>query len=361
MTPTKPVPRPRQVTLSASLVMAGSVLLVASIFERLGDLHSLETRTAIQRFLSEPPGSDLGVGLESVLSLLRTVSMVAAGLATAAAILGYHVLRRNRGARIGLGVLAIPLFLCGLVTGGFLASVVAASVAMLWLQPSRSWFLGDDPPPNDADDPASGRASGRASVRADPAPGDLPLLPPLEPPGATAAPQQAQPAWTPYASTEPWLQQRRPARPGSLVTACVVTWATCALAGLFAILMIAVLAADPGGLVAEMHRQNPALADEGITDATLKTVAWVVGLGCLAWALVSSVLAVLAFQGVRWARIALVVSAGGVAIACIGGSLVSPVLAAPGVLAAFTAVLLLRPQVQRWFSRPGPRRDVMSP
>jgi len=359
MTPTKPVPRPRQVTLSAILVMAGSVLLVASIFERLGDLHSLETRTSIQRFLSEPPGSDLGVGLESVLSLLRTVSMVAAGLATAAAILGYHVLKRNRGARIGLGVLAIPLFLCGLVTGGFLASVVAASVAMLWLQPSRSWFHGDEPPRTDADESMSGGAASRAPVRPDATPGDLPPLPPLAPPGAAAG-QQAPPAWMPYASTEPWLQQRRPARPGSLVTACVVTWASCALAGLFAILMVAVLAADPEGLAAEMHRQNPALADEGITDATLRTVAWAVGLGCLAWALVSSVFAVLAFQGVRWARVALVVSAGAVAIACLAGSLISPVLAAPGALAALTAVLLLRPAVQRWFARPGSPRDVMS-
>jgi hypothetical protein len=353
MTPTKPVPRPRQVTLSACLVMAGSVLLVASIFERIGDLHSLETRTAIERFLSEPPGSDLGVGLESVLSLLRTVSMVAAGLATAAAILGYHVLKRNRGARIGLGVLAIPLFLCGLVTGGFLASVVAASVAMLWLQPSRSWFHGDEPPPKDDGD--------EASVRADRTSSDLPLLPPLQPPGATAGPEHAPPAWTPYASTEPWLQQRRRSRPGSLVMACILTWASCALAGLFAILMVAVLAADPEGLAAEMHRQNPSLAEEGITDATLRTVAWVVGLGALTWALVSSVFAVLAFQGVRWARVALVVSAGSVAIVCLAGSLVSPVLAAPGVLAALTAVLLLRPAVQRWFSRPGPPRDVMSP
>ncbi len=359
MTPTKPDPRPRQVTLSATLVIAGSVLLVLSIFERLGDLRSLETRTDIQRFLSEPPGSDLGVGLESVLTLMRTVSMVAAGLATAAAILGYHVLKRNRGARIGLGVLAIPLFLCGLVTGGFLASVVAASVAMLWLQPSRSWFHGDQPPTEDADE-ASGGSSARSSTRPGPSSSDLPLLPPLEPPVGAAGRQQAPPAWTPYASSEPWLQQRRPSRPGSLVTACIVTWATCALAGLFAILMVAVLAADPEGLAAEMHRQNPSLADEGITDATMRTVAWVVGLGSLAWALVSSVLAVLAFQGVRWARLALVVSAGAVAIVCLAGSLISPVLAAPGALAALTAVLLLRPAVQRWFARPGPRRDVMS-
>jgi hypothetical protein len=124
--------------------------------------------------------------------------------------------------------------------------------------------------------------------------------------------------------------------------------------------MVAVLAADPAGLAAEMHRQNPSLAEEGITDATLRTVAWVVGLGCLTWALTSSVFAVLAFQGVRWARVALVVSAGAVAVCCIGGSVVSPVLAVPGALAAFTAVLLLRPTVQRWFAQPGSPRDVMS-
>ena len=76
---------------------------------------------------------------------MRTVSMVAAGLATAAAILGWHVLKRNRAARVGLSILAVPLFLCGLVTGGFLASVVAASVAMLWLAPARHWFDGTTP------------------------------------------------------------------------------------------------------------------------------------------------------------------------------------------------------------------------
>ena len=44
--------------------------------------------------------------------------MVAGGCAAAAAILGYHVLQRSRGARIALTVLAVPLFVSGLVTGG---------------------------------------------------------------------------------------------------------------------------------------------------------------------------------------------------------------------------------------------------
>ena len=116
---------------------------------------------------------------------------------------------------------------------------------------------------------------------------------------------------------------------GSLVAACIVTWASCALAGLFAILMVAVLAADPEGLAAEMHRQNPSLAEEGITDATLRTVAWVVGLGCLAWALVSGVFAVLAFQGVRWAA-SRWSSRRAPSPSLPGRLAVSPVLAAPG-------------------------------
>ncbi len=139
------LPRPRQVTLAAALVMGASAMLVLSVFERLGNLRSVDSREAIERFVSEPPGSDLGLGVESVLDLLYVVSMIAAGLGTAAAILGFYVLKRNRSARIGLSLLALPLFVCGLVTGGFLASVVAASVAMLWLTPSRHWFAGTTP------------------------------------------------------------------------------------------------------------------------------------------------------------------------------------------------------------------------
>ena len=83
-------------TLAASLVMAASLMLVVSVFERLADLRSLESRDGIERFLSEPPGSDSASAWSRRSPILRTVSMVAAGLATAAAILGWHVLKRNR-------------------------------------------------------------------------------------------------------------------------------------------------------------------------------------------------------------------------------------------------------------------------
>ena len=80
--------------------------------------------------------------MQGVLEIMRVFGMVAAGCATAAAILGYHVLQRSRSARLALTLLAVPLFLSGMVTGGFLSSVVAAAAVMLWFQPSRDWFNG---------------------------------------------------------------------------------------------------------------------------------------------------------------------------------------------------------------------------
>ena len=56
--------------------------------------------------------------------------------------LGYHVLQRSRPARLGLSVLALPLFFGGLATGGFLTSLVVAATVLLWLGPSRAWFDG---------------------------------------------------------------------------------------------------------------------------------------------------------------------------------------------------------------------------
>jgi hypothetical protein len=336
------------VTLAAFLVIVASLLLVASVFERLGSLHSLESRTAVERFLREPPGSDLGLGTEAALDILRTLSMVAAGLATAAAILGYHVLKRNKAARVGLTVLALPLFLCGLVTGGFLASVVAASVAMLWLAPARHWFSGEDPLAA-----AAARAAEQAGRPS--APSAPPTVgPSAPPPQPTDVPQQPPP-WTAYGAPVPWPPpthaMRPPRRPSALVAACAITWACCALTALVSILLIGVMAADADGLIAEMHRQNPQLADQGVSDATLHSATWAVGIGCLAWSLVSVVLAVLAFHRVRWAAIGLICSACTVAVLCLVGSLISPSLAAPGVLAAVAGVLLLQSSVHRWFDR----------
>ncbi len=367
MTPDAKAPRPRQVTLAAALVMAGSVLLVASVFERLGDLRSLDSRTSIQKFLSEPPGSDLGLSLEAVLDLLRVVAMVGAALATAAAILGYHVLRRNRAARTGLAVLAVPLFITGSATGGFLATFVAASIAMLWLPPAREWFTGKAP-----------AAAGPVPRSEGPAPTPTPPPPPPPASGASQQDTSGPPPWTGYGEAAPWTpppataaqpgaqpgapagaragaqagarSRRLTGRPGAVVAACVITWLCCALASMVGVLLVAVLAVDTEGLFAELHRQNPQLGQD-VSDATLETVTWVTAIVCVVWSLASSGLAVLAFRRVRWASYSLIASAGLVAVMCLAGSFASPVLALPGVLAAAAAVLLLQTRAHRWFAR----------
>jgi hypothetical protein len=322
------------------MVIAGSLLLLASVYERLTTLRSLESRTSIQQFLSRPPGSDLGLGLESVLDLIRVVAMAGGALAVAAAILGFHVLKRNRGARVGLAVLAVPLFLAGTATGGFLAALVAASIAMLWLPPAREWFTGR---------PA------RAPEQQRPPP--PPVSAPAPPPPASATPPPfagygeagSWPPPAPYAAApgRP-AGTRDPGRPGSVLAACVITWACCALAAMFGVLLVMVLSVDSDGLFAELHRQNPQLSRD-VSDSTLESTAWASGVVSVVWSAVSSGLAVMAFRRVRWAAYALVVSAGLVAVLCLAGSLVSPVLAVPGLLAAAAATLLLQTRAHRWY------------
>ena len=98
--------RPRQVTLAAWLIMGGSVLVVLTVFERMAGLHSLETRQSVEKFLAEPPADGPRArGLRGARHPAR-LRMVAAGCATAAAILGYQVLQRSRSARVALTVLA---------------------------------------------------------------------------------------------------------------------------------------------------------------------------------------------------------------------------------------------------------------
>ena len=275
------LPRPRQVTLAAALVMGASGMLVVSVFERLGDLRSIESRLAIEEFISQPPGSDLGLDLESVLDLLYVVSMVAAGLATAAAILGFHVLKRSRSARLGLSVLAVPLFLCGLVTGGFLASVVAASVAMLWLSPARHWFAGTTPEPVPSSPSTRSVATPRTAAIGRPRASRCP-----RPAPRPRSCRRRSGRRTPPASRR--RGSRRPRRPRAgrtaVAAACAITWACCALAALMSLLLVGVLTADPEGLIAEMHRQNPTLVDQGVSDGALRSASWVTAVVCLVWA-----------------------------------------------------------------------------
>lgn len=348
-----PLPRPRQVTFAAALIMGGSALIVATVFERVAGLGSLETQEAIDIFLSEPPGDGLGLTAQSAESLLRVLSMVAGACATAAAILGFHVLKRHRGARVGLAVLALPLFVSGMAAGGFLASLVVASSVMLWFQPAKDWFDGVVRRPVEAERPGAARQSPppppsgpRAVQGFGSAPSTGPTTgPSAGPAGSTATLPAPAPGRTPPAAR----------RPGALMGACVITWTSCGLAMLFMALSALTLLTVPDLVFEEVERQDPSLAGEGISRTAITTGTYATAGVVLLWGAAAIVFAVLAYRGVRAGRAGLLASAGVAGLVCLVGALFSAALVVPLVACAVTVGLLLRREVRAWFADAPPR------
>lgn len=334
----QPAPaRPRQVTLAGWLIMIGSAIVVAMVFDRVGALHTLETRESVEKFLAEPPGSDLGVGVDGIITLLRITSMVAAGCATAAAILGYQVLRRSRSARLALTVIAVPLFLTGMVTGGFASSVVAAAALMLWLQPSRDWFQGTSTTTN------TGAAARAAAPRA-----QAPVAPAASPYAVAQPPAVGGPAPAPVSTaTGPDLP-----RPTAVMRASVLTWIFSGLTAVGLLITAAVIAVSPDTVLDDVHRRSPELEEQGISDDLLLAVTFVMIAAFVLWCVGAAVLAALVLRGVDWARIVLVVSAAIAAavslVALLAGAFLLVLLLTASVA---TILLLVRPDTAAWFHR----------
>ena len=215
----------------------------------------------------------------------------------------------------------MPLFLCGLVTGGFLASVVAASVAMLWLAAVPLLVRRHDAATADADDPASGERRSDVAGPRSRRRSDLPPLPPLPPPGPP--PTQQPPPGRAAAGPSPWTVPRprprsqtpgraRPRQPGRRVRAHLGVlrvrrrcsrscWSPCS-------------PPTPTGCSPRCTGRTPTWPTRASPTRRCSRPPGSTAIVCLVWALVSGVFAVLAFQRMRWAAIALVVSAGAVAL-----------------------------------------------
>ena len=347
--PTGPA-RPRQVTLAAWLIMLGSAFVVLAMFERVAGLHTLETQETVQTFLSEPPGNSLGLGLQTVQSLLHTMAMVAAGCATAAAILGFQVLQRSRSARVLLSILAVPLFLSGLLSGGFLSSVVAAAVAMLWFQPSRDWFNGVT-----REAPPSLAVSRTPTQPSPPPPGSAPTQPPAYPgfgtaSGAQPSSEQDARVWAMLGGHGSPAPPAAP-RPPAVTRAAVVTWFFATLTILVMGASIVVVATDPALVFDQLQRTNPELVEQGISEQVVVQLVYLLGGLVIAWSLAAVAFASLAFRRVGWARQALVVSAAISSVFTLLGTLDSVLLVIPLMGSVATVWWLTRPEAREWFSR----------
>ena len=366
-------PRPRQVTLAAWMIMGGSLLVVASVFERVAGLNALETQQAIEEFLAEPPGSGLALDVEGVIGVIRVMAMVAAGCAAAAGILGFHVLKGSRSARLAVTVLAVPLFVSGLVAGGFLSSLVAAATVLLWLEPSRDWFDGkparqqpeperraarrpdrsdsherslppDSPPGSPPSSPANGQASAPATTGPRPHEGFGAVPATLAQAGTTWPGEQA-----PHQHQGP---QPAPERPDSVLWACILTWVFAGAAGLSMAALALVVVASPEMFFEELRRRDPEFDSQGFSDAALRSAIYVMAGITVVWSTVATVLAILLFRRVRWARLALAVCAAGAGVVCLLASVGSLVMVAPMIASAVTFSLLLRREVRAWIAAP---------
>ena len=349
MTDSSAPPRPRQVTFAAGLIMVGSVFVVLTVFERIAGLQSLETQQSVEKFLSEPPGDGLGIGVQGVLDILRVLAMVAGGCAAAMGVLGYSVLQRSRGARIALTVLAGPLFVSGMVTGGFMSSVVVASAVMLWFQPARDWFDGvtrepERPSPAAPAAPAAPPSRDRADEAVPGRPGSRPVArwlagsaaggsgatdagqrdaarhgaPPAYPGFGTApAPGQASaPAWPARASgrrVRPRHDDPAERRPRGLRADVGDVRAGGRDDGD----QRRGAGEQPRPRLRRAGQQNPELADQGVSERVLVDATYVLAAVVVVWSLVAIALAVLVFRRVGWARPVLMASAGVAGLLCL--------------------------------------------
>lgn len=306
--------------MAGVMVMLAGFFVVVSVWDSVSRLRSIETREAIEKFLAEPPGNELSLSVESVIDVLHVTSMIAAVCAIAAVALGWQVLQRSRSARLVLSLVAIPLFITGLVAGGFMSAIVAVATALLWLSPSREWLAGQDAPR-----PAQDR--------------------PVAAPTATSTP----------ASISPPLSTSTPARrrPDPVTSAVVITIVTAGLVFVMTLASVVLFATQPDLVLDELRRQNPDIEESGLSEATLVATSYVSGGIGMLWSLLAIALAVLTGAGRGWAARGLVICAAVCAVLCVMAALASLAALVPAIAAILTVSLLRRPESRAWFSDAG--------
>ncbi|GAB4011328.1 hypothetical protein [Nocardioides ultimimeridianus] len=316
-------PRPAQVPLATALIAGGSVLVIATAWERIAGLHSLEVQEQLAEVVSR--GQLGGLTVSSLATVLRVLCLIGGGAAAAAAVLAGQVPKRSRSARIGLSVLA-PFVLVGWFgTSGYFEPFVLVGIALLWLPPVADWYAGREP---------------AARTR----PVSTPVAAP-PPPGPAAPPTALPPTWAP--SAYPPLTRR----PVSLVRACVTAWVCSGLTAIGMVAAMVWLARSGDAFIADVidrsHAMWGSMADS-LTETQVRTELYVVLALLLLWCLLAMALAALAWFGHGWARIMLAVSAIGAGVCALIGAIAFLPLLLVAVGCLVSTIQLLRSDAARW-------------
>ena len=353
MSPTKPTARPRQLTMAGWFVVAASAFLVLSVFDTLTTLRSVDTRERVTEWLSSPLGEGLGLSVAEALSGMRVALMVTGVSAAAAAVMGFFVLQRHRGARIGLTIAAATILVATMVTapvsGGLTGVLIAAATLMVWSAPARDWFAGravrdsvfgppaqsstqqptdrEETVPEEKATPDEGTRPEDQQSRRTPPVSSLSTSSPSDRPGSTYGfggspstgqaprPVATQPEWSaPVGVAGPPPAYRPQTVPAPTKLACILTWVfSGTVAMLYGATVLALIVAheEITDLVldsAEWQRAN-------LREDLLLPVLWVGCLMFLAWSLGACVLAWFTWRRHNWARWLLAASAGAALVA----------------------------------------------
>lgn len=336
--------RPPQVTLASGIIMFASFIVLATAWEQVTTLGSLDTQQSLRDALAQAPFSSLGLDVESATQLLRVTCMVAAACACATAILGWFVRRPDRSARLGLTIFAGPVFVAGLAVGGLAGSFVAAGTAMLWLAPAREWFAtGRWTPPATApqkearlDRPSAGPTSPPPATRpfGEPRPSDV--QPPTWPPTTLVAQQQHE--------------QLLHARPAAMVAAFVITVVTAGGLLALSLLWLALAGLSPEFLMSVLEQQQPEMVDEGLTLEQVRETVYLYATAFIVWCVLALVLAGFAMARRDWARRGLMITAAFSAVVSLAFVVSTALVLVPAAAAVATVICLRRIEVRRWFS-----------
>jgi hypothetical protein len=359
--------RPPQVTLASGIVIFSSFIVLLTAWERVSTLGSLETQEAIRDFLGESPFSSLGLDVTSTTQALRISCLVAAAAACATAILGWYVRKPDRGARLGLTLFAVPVFVTGLPAGGLAGSFVAAGAAMLWMMPAREWFAtGRWTPPAPAPKAEAPTRSERPTLPTPP--GQSPSQPPVPPPAQPSAQPFGQPFGGPTVAAPPapqqqptpWQQPELHTRPGAMVAAFVLTVVMAGGLLAMSLLWVAIAGLSPEFLRSVLEQQQPDMFDDGLTFEQLRQTVLAYASGFIVWCVVALVLAGFAMARRDWARRGLMAIAAFSAVGCLVFVTDTALVLIPAAAAVATVVCLRRVEVRRWFS-PEPHRPAQPP
>ncbi|MGN6253211.1 MAG: hypothetical protein ACTHNS_15510 [Marmoricola sp.] len=370
--------RPSQVTWGAAITVVCGVLLVATAFDALAGLHSVDTREQLARAVDSPQARGLGITVEEATRVLHVLLLVGGAAAAVAAVLGGYAYLRHTGARAALPVAAVVALVGSFEADPLLGVLLVLGAGLLWSRPARTWFR---PRPDavafttpGAAEPAERSAEPRAAVPPDdqPAPPAHPPAPeppnPPYPPVPTGGPPGAAPPPTygfgggahpvpppvtgtypssaPVPPPGPWHRAGwRPPAPGSVKAAVALTWTCCALALVGLVAAAAVLAGDRARIL-ELLREQPGYDRFAEHQDALVGALWFVDGALALWTLAAAVVAVFVLRGHEWARVLLLVSAGVAALVALAAF---PASVFHLIGSAVVFALLLSRSAAAWF------------